>query len=384
MREHMKALDELEMGDLWERVQRREPSSQGPEPPPRSRLAHPMALLIVSIVVIGLVLYGLWGLDGNGAQPMTGPTEPLSMSMDPAKIPISVRYPADWHAAVGSTSPMLTGVNDWIGLVISNEARAVPTAHPANRPAYFRVHPDLPPTYVTVQILRRDVPALHGPPVPETPLPLSMTNATATSGRKNFRYLTAQIDGTPVFISIEAGPDASAADLARANQIVASIQRTEVDGTVGLPRHDVLAGGEKMTLATAEAKTQLAFLLPNDPTLASNDLIDGVWARVGPGGDYVVVRYSTGVSVEIRPWPANVGTPNQHWNALLDEGIPGQIVDIGGTSVFVVPSGSGRMGSASFVQDQTLASQQTFVSIIGNGGQSFDDLESLAVSALRS
>jgi hypothetical protein len=121
---------------------------------------------------------------------------------------------------------MHTGVNNWIGLVISNEARAVP-AHPANHPAYFRVHPDLPPTYVTVQILRRDVPAFHGPPVPETPLPLSMADATATPGSRNFRYLSVQIGGTQLFISVEAGPDASAADLARADQIVASIRSTE-------------------------------------------------------------------------------------------------------------------------------------------------------------
>src|SRR6476620_11663452 len=108
MREQMKALDELEMGDLWEQVQRREPSPEGPEPSRRPRRARPMALLIVSVAVIGLVLYGLWGLDGNGGQSMTGSTEPLATSVDPAKIPISVQYPTDWYAAVGSTSPTLT------------------------------------------------------------------------------------------------------------------------------------------------------------------------------------------------------------------------------------------------------------------------------------
>ncbi|MFL5792116.1 MAG: PASTA domain-containing protein [Actinomycetota bacterium] len=193
---------------------------------PRRHL-RTVAILVAATIVLGLALYSLRGLDGNGAQPMTGPTEALSTSVDPARIPISVRYPAEWYAAVGMTSPGFTGVNPWIGLVISNDARAVPAGRGGSRPGYFRVHPDLPTTYVTVQILRRDVPAVHGPPAPATPLPLSMAEATTASGRRNFRYLSAQIGGTQVFVSVEAGPDASAADLGSADAIVASIRSTE-------------------------------------------------------------------------------------------------------------------------------------------------------------
>jgi len=147
---------------------------------------------------------------------------------------------------------------------------------------------------------------------------------------------------------------------------------------LGSSRREVLAGGQKMSLASAEAQTDLAFILPNDPALASDNLIDGVWARVGQGGDYVVIRYSTGLTTEIRPWPGSAGTPTSHWTDLISEGIPGQVVGIDGTAVFVVPSSAADAGSASFMADGT------FVSIIGNGAQSLDELEQLTMSALRS
>src|SRR3954471_9722995 len=59
MREQMKALNDFEMGDLWEQVQRRTPHADGPEPPWRRPLAGPVALLVVSVLVVGLLLCGL-------------------------------------------------------------------------------------------------------------------------------------------------------------------------------------------------------------------------------------------------------------------------------------------------------------------------------------
>src|SRR6185369_14991662 len=84
MREQMKALDDFEMGDLWEQVQRREPRSEGPESPSRPRLARPMALLVVSVVVIGLVLYGLREL-GSAKPAALSPGVPADLTLWPER-----------------------------------------------------------------------------------------------------------------------------------------------------------------------------------------------------------------------------------------------------------------------------------------------------------
>jgi len=181
------------------------------------------AILVAAAVVLGLALFGLWGLDGNDAQPATGPTGPLSTFTDPAGIPIAVQYPAEWHAAVAQSPIGWTGVNPRVGLVVSNTISAMPERS-RNQPGYLPGDPDLPSSYVTVQITRSE--SVASALLKNSPLPLSMSDAVATPGRKNFRYLIAVVGGTQVFISVEAGPDASEADLARADQIVASIAST--------------------------------------------------------------------------------------------------------------------------------------------------------------
>ena len=62
----------------------------------------------------------------------------------------------------------------------------------------------------------------------------------------------------------------------------------------------------------------------------------------------------------------------------MDESIPGRIIDVEGQNVFVVPSSETAKGSVAFVVDQT------FVSIIGNGGQTENDLVALMKSAVAS
>jgi hypothetical protein len=122
--------------------------------------------------------------------------------------------------------------------------------------------------------------------------------------------------------------------------------------------------------------TNLPMLLP-ETSLASDSNVSDVLVRTD-GSDYVLLEYSSGINVEIRPWPAANIAPDDHWKALMKQGIPGRILNVGGQDVFVVPSSETAKGSASFVVNQT------FVSIIGNGTQSEDDLVALMQSAMSS
>jgi thiol-disulfide isomerase/thioredoxin len=209
--------------DVWLDALRR---AEAPIPMPKHehRAFRVAAILVAAALVLGLALFGLWGLDGNDGQPLTGPTGPLSTFTDPAGIPIAVQYPADWHAAVAQSPIGWTGVNPRVGLVVSNTIAAMPERSRGNQPGYLPGDPDLPSSYVTVQITRSEFVA--STLLQDSPLPLSMNDAVATPGRKNFRYLIAVVGGRQVFISVEAGPDASDADLERADQVVASITST--------------------------------------------------------------------------------------------------------------------------------------------------------------
>jgi hypothetical protein len=137
-----------------------------------------------------------------------------------------------------------------------------------------------------------------------------------------------------------------------------------------------LAGGTDVTLAEARNMTKLSMLLP-ETSLASDSNIAHVWVRTD-GSDYALVEYSSGINVEIRPWPVADIAPDDHWKDLMNEGIPGRILNVGGQSMFVVPSSETAKGSASFVVNQT------FVSIIGNGNQTESDLVALMHSAMSS
>jgi hypothetical protein len=83
MREQMKALDDFEMGDQWELVQRRMPRADGPEPPWRRSLARPVMLLVASILVLGVVLYGLRALGSAKPTALSTGVPGVFMAVDP-------------------------------------------------------------------------------------------------------------------------------------------------------------------------------------------------------------------------------------------------------------------------------------------------------------
>src|SRR3954464_8649063 len=60
MREELKALDDLEMEDLWERARTRVPGSDGPNRRgPRGTRGPTFAVVVASLVMVGLVVWAL-------------------------------------------------------------------------------------------------------------------------------------------------------------------------------------------------------------------------------------------------------------------------------------------------------------------------------------
>ena len=103
MREELKALDELEMDDLWERARARVPNHQGPEPRPRKRRGPTFAVAIASVVLLGLVVWSLGPLGrGTTTPPASSPQPALPLQ---ASVTASIEVRSNPSAiAVGANS----------------------------------------------------------------------------------------------------------------------------------------------------------------------------------------------------------------------------------------------------------------------------------------
>lgn len=148
---------------------------------------------------------------------------------------------------------------------------------------------------------------------------------------------------------------------------------TSAHGLGELQRDPPLAGGVPVSLAQAQTMTGVAALLPQT-SLASNSSINGVWARSDPAD--MLVMYQSGVGVEVRPWSI-AQTPDEHWSALMSEGLPGSIVTVNGQDMYVMTAGGqGGSGSVNFV-----TAAGTWVTVYGDGTYSDSQLQSIATSA---
>jgi hypothetical protein len=137
-----------------------------------------------------------------------------------------------------------------------------------------------------------------------------------------------------------------------------------------------LAAGTSVALSSAVASVPFPVPRPQ-ADLASDTSITDVWVRTSWDPE-VLIRYSSGVRVEVRRWPFT-SRPEDYYQAQIAEGVPGQIVPIRGVNVFVVPRTSeASLGSATMVVEGLL------VSIVGDGEFSVEQLQALAGSALTS
>ncbi len=149
------------------------------------------------------------------------------------------------------------------------------------------------------------------------------------------------------------------------------------NAVAGLPHSPPLAGGVEVSLSKAESMTNLRGLLPWT-SLASDASISAVWARdASEEAADMLVFYESGVAVEVRPWTSITETADQHWKALVSvNGLDGSIVNVNGQDMFVLPPALGGTGSVNFV-----TSDNTWVSIYGNGSYTVSQLLALATSA---
>jgi hypothetical protein len=228
MRQPVKQLrqfDRVEPTPLWSAIEARHP---GPElPPPVSRIRR--ALVIVTALAVFAVAGAFaWQAFQPGAS-STGPTSPgdgLQSYVNPMGIQLALDYPPSWFAqSVSQDSnldPSKTGPLQ-VGVVVSNAVEAMPSGSVTiASPGPLPENPDLPMDFVTVTILAKD--DAIGSSAEDSPLPLSMENAKPAPGPGNVRFLEAVIAGTPIEITVSAGPNYSRADLVAADAIVASIR----------------------------------------------------------------------------------------------------------------------------------------------------------------
>jgi len=228
MRQTVKQLrefDRVEPTPLWSAIESRHP---GPELPPP---VHPIrrALVIVSALAVFTVAGAFaWQAFQPGGS-STGPTSPsdgLQSYLNPMGIQLALEYPSRWYAeSVSQDSnldPSKTGRLQ-VGIVISNSVEAMPSGSTTvSSPAPLPANPDLPMDFVTVTILAND--DAIGSSVEDSTLPLLMDVAKVAPGPENVRILDAVIAGTPIQITVAAGPNSSKGDLAAADAIVASIR----------------------------------------------------------------------------------------------------------------------------------------------------------------
>ena len=169
---------------------------------------------------LGNDVYGVWAVGGVLPSPQL--TEDYT---NPMGIPITFSYPSDWYADSVS-QPAQAGSGLVIGAVISNVPTAMPSQDPsAPSPGPLPSDPNLPSDFVTITILGGT--QQTSPALPDTPLPLSMRDAQPVPGVSNIRVLPARLGGMNVEIQVVAGPSASAADIATADAIVASIRMSD-------------------------------------------------------------------------------------------------------------------------------------------------------------
>ncbi len=135
-----------------------------------------------------------------------------------------------------------------------------------------------------------------------------------------------------------------------------------------------LAGGVQVTLAKAQSMTGLTALLP-ETSLASTSSISAVWARSSEPD--MLVMYRSGVQAEVRPWTLTTQTPDEHWKAIMSDGLPGSIVTVSAQDMYVMPpGGQGGTGSVNFV-----TAGGTWVTVYGDGTFSASQLQDMATSA---
>jgi hypothetical protein len=236
LNEQMRGVDEVPFRDDWDKIQQRAASAEPIRDLGGRNVMRAVAISVATLVVLGATLYGLSGLGSSTTGPSANSTSSdLATYVNPMGIPITLDYPSDWYAQSVS-QPLLDG------LVISNAAGAMPSpGADSPSPGPLPENPNLPANFVTLTVLAR---VTHGPPAPDSPLPLSMADAKVVPGPANIRTLEARVAGIDLEISLQGGQESSASDIAAADAIVASIRPAPATDVPSPPHSSVQPSGQ--------------------------------------------------------------------------------------------------------------------------------------------
>jgi hypothetical protein len=254
LNERMRGVDHVPFREDWDAIERRASSVEPMRAPTRPHAVRTIAILATTLLVLGVVLYSLSGLGSSKDGAATGPTpggSSTAVYIDPAGIPITVDFPTDWFARSFTSSA--DGLSD--GVEISNVEAVVPPEDPAGQ--------SLPLNYVRVTISTSKQQVASS--LPDSPLPLSMDDASVTLGPGNTRQLMARVGGVPFVIQVSAGPNASEADLADADAIVVSIRPNGSEGSS-------ISGGPSFTLGTTSTVNGIQVAVPEGWSVAQENL----------------------------------------------------------------------------------------------------------------
>jgi hypothetical protein len=247
-------LDQVNMPDLWDEAQRREarPSMATGEYPRARKLVVIVAAFSLTIATTGIVIRAFQG--EAGVQSVSGSPRSWPEGTVP-QLGLSFRYPPQWRLQPFDEN--LAG--GFVGVLISDTDLVF--HHP---PVHNGATSDwdmrgLPDDGVAIAIEHISGPGeLGGSPVADTPLPLSLSDATPVPHSTNPNLFTPPpgpseqsglsfvLNGNSDDVTVFFGPDASDATRKAAAEVVASIAPSVVRLTgiasENLPLHLASAG----------------------------------------------------------------------------------------------------------------------------------------------
>ncbi len=241
----LRQFDSVQPTPLWSAIEARHP---GPEIPPPVRPLRRVVVIVAALALFagaGAFAWSAFRPEARSILPETTDGD-LKSYVNPMGIHITADYPSGWYAQSlsqdSNLDPSQTGPLQ-VGLVISNTEQAMPSpGATAPSPGPLPENPDLPMDFVTVTI-RASADAI-GSVDQDSALPLSMDDAKVAPGPENLRSLRAVVAGTPIDVTVAAGPNYSKTDLATANAIVASIRPSDTASQPPTPSPSPEAGGQ--------------------------------------------------------------------------------------------------------------------------------------------
>ena len=400
LRERLRTLDSVQPSPGLIDRPRTSPPQRGPAGPSRARR---VVVMVTAFAVFGASAILVWrafdpmGTRGTAATPTTQDTRSpagTTVYVNQVGLPISVSYPAGWLAQSIVHHADAVGP-DQLGVVVANTSMGMPSDAASPTPGPLPENPDLPPDYVRLTILTNG----DGQPVAgavDSPLPLSMSDAKVPPGPFNIHILSATLAGVRFAITVQGGPQASAADLAAADGIVASILPT-ASGTpppttatpdppmLEQPPGWVIEQAIKMAIRNKDPNPTSAYWLLADPATIAPVVGLSPDQSSGPGQEYLVVLHGsftargakipTGTAVPTGSVLTFTLDPKSH--QVLDWGVGHQVVDIPGLRPFIFRPASPAAGTLKNMCD--IQQSRSVGDVNGDGS-----LDAVAIGTLRS